>query len=286
MATVNWSFWKELAEDSNYKVKIIDIGAAEMQDVLPSYQKLIELGVADIIGFEPNSEACEALNKKSENSSLYLPYFIGDGRSAIFYETNWAPTSSLYPPNKELLEIFHNLYELTTVVKEHQVQTKRLDEIVEIDRVDFIKMDIQGSELKVLQNGVNVLNTAVLIQVEVEFVEMYKGQPLFSDVDSFLRSQGFQFHCFDGGVAGRPFKPLMINNDPNRPFNQALWADAYYVKDWMNLKVLSRKQLISYAVLTYLLLGSTDLTHVILTHLDQVYHSSFSKKFLKILINN
>ena len=208
-----------------------------------------------------------------------MPYFIGDGEIATFYETNWAPTSSLYPPNTELLEKFHNLNELVTLIKEHQVQTHRLDEIPEIDRVDFIKMDIQGSELKVLENGVNVLNTAVLVQVEVEFVELYKGQPLFSDVDSFLRSQGFQFHCFDGDC-GRPFKPLLIDNDPTQAFNQTLWADAFYVKDWMNLKVLSREQLISYAFLTYSILGSIDLTYVILAHVDEVYNSSLSKQFL------
>ena len=131
----------------------------------------------------------------------------------------------------------------------------------------------------------NVLNTAVLIQGEVEFVEMYKGQPLFADVDSFLRSKGFKFHCFDDGTGGRPFKPLMIDNNPNKKFNQALWADAYYVKDWMNLKALSREQLVSYAIICYSMLGSIDLAHVILAHIDEVYNSSFSKKFLNILLN-
>ena len=290
MAAVDWTFWKELIGDENYKIKIIDIGAADMEGYSPSYKILMDLGIADIIGFEANQEACEALNKKNEITSLYLPYIIGDGTSATFYETNWAPTSSLYPPNTKLLEKFHYLNEFTTVIKEHQVQTHRLDEISEIDRADFIKIDIQGSELIALENGVNVLKTAVLVQVEVEFVEMYKGQPLFSDVDSFMRSQGFQFHCFSGGISeqlpGRPFKPLMSDNDPNKPFNQTLWADAYYVKDWMNLKALSREQLISYAILTHSLLGSIDLTHVILTHIDEVNNSSFSNKFINILSAN
>ena len=290
MAAVDWTFWKELIGDKNYKIKIIDIGAADMEGYSPSYKILMDLGIADIIGFEANQEACEALNKKNEITSLYLPYIIGDGTSATFYETNWAPTSSLYPPNTKLLEKFHYLNEFTTVIKEHQVQTHRLDEISEIDRADFIKIDIQGSELIALENGVNVLKTAVLVEVEVEFVEMYKGQPLFSDVDSFMRSQGFQFHCFGGGISeqlpGRPFKPLMSDNDPNKPFNQTLWADAYYVKDWMNLKALSREQLISYAILTHSLLGSIDLTHVILTHIDEVNNSSFSNKFINILTAN
>ena len=290
MAAVDWTFWKELIGDENYKIKIIDIGAADMEGYSPSYKILMDLGIADIIGFEANQEACEALNKKNEITSLYLPYIIGDGTSATFYETNYAPTSSLYPPNTKLLEKFHYLNEFTTVIKEHQVQTHRLDEISEIDRADFINIDIQGSELIALENGVNVLKTAVLVQVEVEFVEMYKGQPLFSDVDSFMRSQGFQFHCFSGGISeqlpGRPFKPLMTDNDPNKPFNQTLWADAYYVKDWMNLKALSREQLISYAILTHSVLGSIDLTHVILTHIDEVNNSSFSNKFINILSAN
>ena len=290
MAAVDWTFWKELIGDKNYKVKIIDIGAADMEGYTPNYKILMDLGIAEIIGFEANQEACEALNKKNEITSLYLPYIIGDGKSATFYETNYAPTSSLYPPNTKLLEKFHYLNEFTTVIKEHQVQTHRLDEISEIDRADFIKIDIQGSELIALENGVNVLKTAVLVQVEVEFVEMYKGQPLFSDVDSFMRSQGFQFHCFSGGISeqlpGRPFKPLMTDNDPNKPFNQTLWADAYYVKDWMNLKALSREQLISYAILTHSVLGSIDLTHVVLTHIDEVNNSSFSNKFINILSAN
>ena len=99
-----------------------------------------------------------------------------------------------------------------------------------------------------------------------------------------MRSRGFQFHCFDGGVAGRPFKPLMIDNDPNKPFNQELWADAYYVKDWMNLGILSREQLISYAFLTFSILDSIDLTNLILAHLDETYNSNFSKKFLNKII--
>ncbi len=289
MAAVEESFWRELIDD-NYIIKIIDVGAADGEDYTAGYQKLLDLGIASVVGFEPNKEACEALNKKNEGNSFYLPYFIGDGEIATFYETNWAPTSSLYPPNTKLLEKFHYLNEFTTLIKEHQVQTHRLDEISEIDRADFIKIDIQGSELIALENGVNVLKTAVLVQVEVEFVEMYKGQPLFSDVDSFMRSQGFQFHCFSGGISeqlpGRPFKPLMTDNDPNKPFNQTLWADAYYVKDWMNLKALSREQLISYAILTHSLLGSIDLTHVILTQIDEVNNSSFSNKFINILSAN
>ena len=283
MAEVSESFWRELIDD-DYKVKIIDIGAAEGEGYSPSYQKLLDLGLASIVGFEPNKESCAYLNQKKEDGSIYLPYFIGDGEIGTFYETNWPPTGSLYKPNTELLEKFNNLNEVTILKKEHQVQTHRLDDIPEIKKADFLKMDIQGAELKALKNGVNLLNKALILQVEVEFVEMYKDQPLFSDVDSFLRSKGFQFHCFDG-LMGRTLKPIVKNNDRNEEINQVLWADAFYVRDWMNLKTLTREQLITYAILTYFLLGSIDLTHFILSHLDEVYNSNFSEKFLEILLS-
>ena len=76
MATVNRNFWKELTEDDKYKLKIIDIGAADMKGVSPSYKILMDLGITDIIGFEPNQEACEALNKKYWGG-LFIP--------ALFY---------------------------------------------------------------------------------------------------------------------------------------------------------------------------------------------------------
>ena len=33
------------------------------------------------------------------------------------------------------------------------------------------------------------------VEVEVEFIEMYQDQPLFNEVDSFMRERGF--HLFD-----------------------------------------------------------------------------------------
>jgi FkbM family methyltransferase len=284
MAAVEKSFWKELVDD-NFKVDIIDIGAAE-GDEIPSYKPIMDLGIADLIGFEPNEEACQKLNKINQGNSRYLPYFIGDGKVATFYETNRVQTGSLYPPNSKLLEKFNNLSELTTLLNEHQIKTFRLDDIKEIKKADFLKMDVQGSELKILQNATNILKNCLVIQVEVEFVEMYKGQPLFADVDTFLRSKGYQFHCFDGHLVGRTFKPLIVNNDKNKEINQGLWADAFYVKDWMQLEQLTKKQLVTFAILSYSLLGSIDLTHVILSQIDKISNTNYAPRYLKILTSN
>ena len=66
-------FWRELINNEEYKLQIIDIGAAEMKDITPSYQKFIDLNIADIIGFEPNENACKALNQIDKNNNSNFP---------------------------------------------------------------------------------------------------------------------------------------------------------------------------------------------------------------------
>jgi Methyltransferase FkbM domain len=60
-----------------------------------------------------------------------------------------------------------------------------------VSRIDFIKLDTQGSELEILQGGVRALAGVRCVEVEVEFNPIYRGQPLFYEVDAFMRGQGF-----------------------------------------------------------------------------------------------
>lgn len=263
-----------------FQLTILDIGAA-MAD-RPSYQSLVEAGHARIIGFEPDAAACESLNGRYGAPHRFFPHFIGDGRPATFHETNWALTGSLFPPNTRLLDKFNNLGELTQPVAQHTVTTTRLDDIAEIDAVDFIKIDVQGSELPIFQNGLRALSQALVVQTEVEFVELYKGQPMFADVDLFLRGQGFQFHTLHE-VGGRAFKPLVHKNDINRPFRQFLWADAIYTRDWMQLEMLTPEKLRNYAVLAHDVLKSYDLAHHVLEALDRKTGSQLVAAYIQLL---
>jgi protein O-GlcNAc transferase len=264
-----------------FQINILDVGAALSER--PPYQSLVDVGRARIIGFEPNSQECERLNRKYGEPHHFLPYFVGDGRPATFHETNWALTGSLYEPNSPLLEKFQNLAELVKPVAQHSVSTTRIDDIAEIDDVDFVKIDIQGSELTVFQNARRALSGTLLIQTEVEFVELYKGQPLFADVDIFLRGIGFQFHTFVG-FGSRAFKPLLINRNVNAGLRQHLWSDAIYVRDWMHLEHLPEIKLRKYAVLAHDVLQSYDLAHLVLVALDRKSGGELATAYLKRLV--
>jgi protein O-GlcNAc transferase len=275
-----WSLLESFPED--FQINILDVGAALSER--PPYQSLVDAGRGRIFGFEPNREACEQLNREYGTSHRFFPFFVGDGLPAIFHETNWALTGSLYEPNSRLLEKFQNLAEVVTPVAAHPVDTTRLDDIAEIGDIDFIKIDVQGSELAVLKNASRALSGALLIQTEVEFVELYKGQPLFADVDTFLRAEGFQFHTMNG-VSGRAFKPLIANGDVNSAFRQSLWADALYVRDWMRLDDLSDAKLRNYAIIAHDVLRSYDLAHLVLSTLDKRTRGDRAAQYLRRLVD-
>lgn len=247
-------------------IEVVDVGAALGER--PPYQSLVEAGLARVTGFEPNAAECERLNASYGGRHRFFPHFVGDGLPATMHETNWVLTGSLFEPNTPLLSKFQSLAELVTPVARHPVQTRRLDDIPEIERIDLLKIDVQGAELSVFQNATRLLAGTLVIQTEVEFNELYKGQPLFADVDACLRAQGFQFHTF-AGIAGRAFKPLVVSNNVNQPLRQYLWADAIYVRDWMHLDALDAAALARYALLAHDVLGSYDLAHLVLAELDR-----------------
>jgi len=265
----------ELLPD-NFQIDILDIGAAFNES--PPYQRLVDAGRARIMGFEPNTEECDRLNRSYGEPHRFFPHFIGDGKPATFHETNWNLTGSLYEPNTPVLEKFQNLAELVTPVAQHPVNTTRLDDISEIYNVDFIKIDVQGSELKIFQNASRILSGTLLIQTEVEFVELYKGQPMFADIDTFIRGAGFQFHAFDG-ICGRAFKPIMVSGNINQGIRQALWSDALYVRDWMKLEQLGVVKLQKYALLAHDLLHSYGLAHLVLVALDQKTGANYAERY-------
>jgi len=56
-----------------------------------------------------------------------------------------------------------------------------------------LKLDTQGTELEILQSlDQSQLVDLLAVEVEVEFLELYSGQPLFPDVHDFMTGSGFQ----------------------------------------------------------------------------------------------
>lgn len=259
-------------------ITVIDIGAALIGEEVPPYQSLIEAGLARLVAFEPDAEALPLLRERFPPPSLCLPLFVGDGRTHTYYETNWGPTGSLFEPNTPLLEKFHNLPDIARVVRTHEVDTVRLDDITEISDVDLIKIDAQGAEAMIFENAKRILSSVTVVHAEVSWVELYKGIPLCGDVDRVLRSLGFQWHtCL--GVGQRPFLPILNPDHPQLAFKQELWGNVVFVRDWMNLDDVPSSKLIKMAVILHDLYKSYDLAHHAFCAADRQSGTNFAENY-------
>ena len=170
---------------------IVDIGASggKLPDNLETLDRHFR-----VVGFEPFREAYDNLMRVPSDNRYYINKALYKEKAEIdFYVTKKPTGSSLLEPNMAFLDRFHNAsrYEVTKSLK---VEADTLDNQLHehgIDDVDFVKLDTQGSELFVLQGSERTLQRTFGVKIEVEFAEMYRNQPLFSDVDAFLRSRGF-----------------------------------------------------------------------------------------------
>jgi FkbM family methyltransferase len=265
------------------RIKIVDVGAMSLGENTQPYADLMRATPCDIIGFEPVSGEFESLKKTRKGNEKFLPFFVGDGTRRTFYECNAPMTSSLFEPNMELVSKFQNLDSFMRVVKTYPVETTRLDDIPSVRGTDLLKVDVQGAELLVLQGGVKMLRDVLAVQTEVEFLPLYKDQPLFSDVDAFLRARGFQFHTMK--AHGRTFKPLVSNNDLNAAMSQLLWADVIYVRDFLAFDRMPPSALIKLACILHENYRSHDLAAVALAAHDRQTGTQLNATYLQRLLD-
>ncbi|MFN8577574.1 MAG: FkbM family methyltransferase [Candidatus Sericytochromatia bacterium] len=262
-------------------IDIVDIGAANV-DQDPIYKSFIDSKSSKVIGFEPNLKALEMLNEAKTENELYLPYVIGDGKTHTINFCEAYGMSSILKPDYKSLDNFNYFSDWSKIYKQIETETKRIDDIEEIKNIDYIKLDIQGGELLVLENSKNKLKDCMVIQTEVFFVPMYENQPYFSDIDSFLRAQGFVLHTlFD--IFKRYLKPL---EDPNSMFaglNQVMQSDAVYIKDFNNLENYSNDKLLKLATIMHDIYKSYDLVLKTLIVYDNKNKTNYSNVYLNTL---
>ena len=101
-----WSLLEFFPED--FQINILDVGAALSERPPYHHWSLLAAGASS---FSSLIVRHAKINRQYGKPHRFFPFFVGDGRPAIFHETNWVLTGSLYEPNSRLLEKFQNLAE-------------------------------------------------------------------------------------------------------------------------------------------------------------------------------
>jgi FkbM family methyltransferase len=180
---------RSLAETPLYAM---DVGAAG--GVAEHWREY--LPYMEIDCFEPDAVECVELQKGSPANVHWFPVALaGRSERRRFYVLNRATGSSLFPPNDEvILEYSGRSY--AGIRRVADVACLSLHGFLDEHRRPapvLMKLDTQGSELEILSSLTrDQLAQLLCVEVEVEFLELYKGQPLFGDVHSFMQESGFR----------------------------------------------------------------------------------------------
>jgi FkbM family methyltransferase len=261
------------------QLKVVDVGANPIDGEV-AYASLLAAGHTQIVGFEPNPDALAELNRKKGRNEIYLPHAVGDGGRRTLRLCRRPGMTSILEPNHKVLSLFYGLSEWGEVVRTVEVETVRLDDMPETAGLDLLKIDIQGAELLVFQNAPDRLAEALVVHTEVEFMPMYVGQPLFSEVDLFLRGRGLMLHRFEPLVT-RDFRPLLFGTDPYAGHSQVLWADAIYVRDLTRLGALGLDQLLKLSVILHDCYKSYDVVLHLLREYDRRSGRDFGDRYFE-----
>ena len=185
-------------------ITIFDVGAnrglktTEFINLFPS---------ASIYAFEPYLPLFEELEKRFQHNKKIHLYNIGisnEKGNSVFNVNTGLDTSSFLNSNKTGL----NSDAQVQTIQELVLPLTTLDHVVSeehIDRINILKMDIQGSELNALKGAEKLLieNKIDIIFTETYFIQQYIAQPLFYEIASFLLSYGYVLQDMYNPVYGK-----------------------------------------------------------------------------------
>lgn len=248
-----------------------------------------------IYGFDADADACDMANADLEERQInwteyHFPVAIAkQNGEATLYVTKHPMCSSLYPPNETLLNRFERLPELASLDFTVELETTTLEEIFRqegIETIDFLQIDVQGAELQVLQGAVQLVQQTVLgIQLEVEFAPIYLNQPLFADLDIYLRAQDFTLFDLHPTHQVRARSPIVSEYHPG----QILWGEAFYLCDLLQEGITTHaktpEQLFKLACIADVLEFS-DYALELLEYLTLNYGTDPAYNFADVIIEN
>jgi FkbM family methyltransferase len=191
---------------------------------LPSNPVILEAGCCDgtdtlrfkyiwpesvVYAFEPNRDMVELVlpNKFNGIDGIHLECAAlsdEEGERTFFFSRLFTSASSLLEDNIAGVAIPEDI--LANVEEERRnnityddearlIQCYRVDTWARrnlVDRIDYVWLDAEGMELRILQSFGDLLQTVKVISAEVNFQEFRKGMAMFPGIYKFLTEHGFK----------------------------------------------------------------------------------------------
>jgi len=192
---------------------LFDIGANIGNYTEMMMRKAKNAGIdAEFHLFEPTQSCHDILSEKFGNNNTVVlnPFGVSDraGTTTIYYDKEKSGFASLYRRNLDSYRI--------KMDRSEEITIKRLDTYIQeknIEHIHFVKMDIEGHELKAMEGFGNYMNGNFIDYIQFE----YGGANLDShtclmDIYQFLEERGFNIaKIMPKGLVIRKYQPWMDN---------------------------------------------------------------------------
>jgi FkbM family methyltransferase len=196
-----------------------------------------------VTAYEPDAAECQRLQAEAPPWVEYRPIALGAmDEERPFYSTRNPHCSGLYKAHMAYMGRFLN-GQNNEAVSERIIRTLPLGR----GAGDFLKLDAEGAELDILQ-GADLRDTLGIF-TEVRFHSESNGCPTFSEVDLYLRQEGFRLYGLKTSQHSRKVMPYPDNGSGKRgrpaytTKGQVQDGDAIYFRDlpgfvWSRMQVL------------------------------------------------
>lgn len=171
---------------------ILDIGAHTAEW---AYMAHNAFPGAAIVMYEANDDHRQAL---VQTPFKFFMEVLGneDGKEVNFYSIAAGPYST---GDSMFRENTHHYRDDNCIIKKLKMRT--LDVHLKennIKKVDFIKMDVQGAELMILEGAQETLKDCEVVLLEAQVLEYNKGAPMVAEVIATLDKYNFTLHDIFG----------------------------------------------------------------------------------------
>jgi len=170
---------------------VLDVGANEGTYVID----LRDSGFRGrVISFEPLPLSFAILQQRANKDPNWMcinaALGMSDGKGEINVSARKTSSSLLPMENAHL-----NAVPMSSVISKEEVNVFALDsflgKIIDPRERIYLKIDVQGYEMFVLQGAMRLLEQIRGIEIELSFVPLYKKAPVFSEMVDFLEKCGF-----------------------------------------------------------------------------------------------
>lgn len=155
-----------------------------------------------IISFEPQNSAFKMLSDLSKSDNNWYIQNFGLGAEEKTLDINLSQnsvSSSILPLESALNELCPE----AGYIGKQSINIKRLDTVIDEycsknDNI-FVKIDTQGYETEVIEGAKNCIDRIVGFQIELSFIELYKGEKNILDMIIYLNNLGYKLVYIEPG---------------------------------------------------------------------------------------